>query len=144
MNAPTRAEKRRQTKADIEDTVLVRLYRRMALRRQGFRCLYCFRPLSFGRETGDHLVPRSRGGETTLDNVKAACFRCNQVKGAMHWRDFVVAILSPDHAPLTPLWHIAMDRWFWSRTWRACERIAVQVGMDAVPSVVTAHEGDAP
>src|SRR6187549_875607 len=31
--------------------------------------------------TVDHVVPRSRGGQTTWTNVVAACLRCNLLKG---------------------------------------------------------------
>jgi hypothetical protein len=31
--------------------------------------------------TIDHIVPRSRGGRTTPENLCAACFDCNQRKG---------------------------------------------------------------
>ena len=31
--------------------------------------------------TVDHIVPRSRGGDTTWTNVVAACLRCNLRKG---------------------------------------------------------------
>jgi 5-methylcytosine-specific restriction endonuclease McrA len=35
-----------------------------------------------GRElTIDHVVPRSRGGPTTWENVVTACGRCNREKG---------------------------------------------------------------
>ncbi len=42
--------------------------------RDRFRCQYC----GTGNDlTFDHLVPRSRGGRTTWDNVVAACAPCN-------------------------------------------------------------------
>ena len=31
--------------------------------------------------TVDHIVPRSRGGDTSWTNVVAACLRCNLKKG---------------------------------------------------------------
>ena len=46
--------------------------------RDRFRCQYCGDPDEL---TFDHLVPRSRGGRTTWDNVVAACSRCNLTKG---------------------------------------------------------------
>ena len=30
----------------------------------------------------DHIVPKSRGGDDTLGNLAAACYRCNEFKGA--------------------------------------------------------------
>jgi len=49
------------------------------LRRDGYTCQYCGRRGE--RLTVDHVVPRSRGGETTWTNVVAACLTCNLRKG---------------------------------------------------------------
>lgn len=56
----------------------VGLSRRAIFARDGGRCAYCQGPA----ETIDHVLPRSRGGRHTWDNVVAACARCNHVKGA--------------------------------------------------------------
>lgn len=47
--------------------------------RDGFICQYC---TSREELTFDHVVPRSRGGRTTWQNVVAACSHCNLRKGA--------------------------------------------------------------
>ena len=48
--------------------------------RDKFSCQYC----GAGDElTFDHILPRSRGGQTTWDNVVAACSPCNLRKGNM-------------------------------------------------------------
>jgi 5-methylcytosine-specific restriction endonuclease McrA len=49
------------------------------LRRDHHACQYCGR--RGDRLTVDHVVPRSRGGDTTWTNVVAACLRCNLNKG---------------------------------------------------------------
>ncbi|MBI2216546.1 MAG: HNH endonuclease [Candidatus Rokubacteria bacterium] len=49
------------------------------LRRDGYSCQYCSRRGE--RLTVDHVIPRSRGGDTTWTNVVAACLRCNLKKG---------------------------------------------------------------
>src|SRR5438445_663260 len=49
------------------------------LRRDGYTCQYCNRRGE--RLTVDHVLPRSRGGDTTWTNVVAACLRCNLKKG---------------------------------------------------------------
>lgn len=46
--------------------------------RDGFRCRKCgIRQFL----TIDHIVPRSRGGSTTLDNLQTLCAGCNMEKG---------------------------------------------------------------
>lgn len=44
--------------------------------RDGHRCGYCRGTAN----TIDHIVPRSRGGKNTWENVTAACGRCNAKK----------------------------------------------------------------
>lgn len=46
--------------------------------RDRFECQYCS---SNEDLTFDHVIPRSRGGRTTWENVVAACARCNLLKG---------------------------------------------------------------
>lgn len=51
--------------------------RRGVLRRDGQRCGYCGASAS----TIDHIVPRSRGGADSWENLVACCLRCNNIKG---------------------------------------------------------------
>ena len=46
--------------------------------RDRFQCQYCGSPHEL---TFDHVIPRSRGGLTTWENVVAACSPCNLKKG---------------------------------------------------------------
>jgi len=46
--------------------------------RDRFECQYCGADEDL---TFDHVIPRSRGGRTTWDNVVAACAPCNLLKG---------------------------------------------------------------
>lgn len=49
--------------------------------RDRFSCQYCSEPLPANELTFDHVIPRSRGGRTTWENVIAACTDCNLRKG---------------------------------------------------------------
>lgn len=59
----------------------VKFNRKNILARDNFRCQYCGRQFSANQLTLDHVVPRSRGGSTSWENVVAACVRCNLRKG---------------------------------------------------------------
>jgi len=52
--------------------------------RDHFRCQYCFTPHTTHELTFDHVIPRSRGGRTTWENVVTACGACNMRKGSFH------------------------------------------------------------
>ena len=52
------------------------LTRRAVFARDGWVCQYCGSPA----ENVDHVIPRSRGGEHSWENVVAACRRCNSRK----------------------------------------------------------------
>ena len=51
--------------------------------RDQFSCQYCG---AQGEMTFDHVLPRSRGGRTTWENVVAACNRCNLRKANLTLR----------------------------------------------------------
>ena len=54
----------------------VAITRRSVFARDDHRCQYC----GAQAENIDHVVPKSRGGTHTWDNVVAACRRCNASK----------------------------------------------------------------
>jgi 5-methylcytosine-specific restriction endonuclease McrA len=56
-----------------------KISRRALFARDGWRCAYC--GTSSGRLTLDHVLPRSRGGESIWENVVTACAPCNHKKG---------------------------------------------------------------
>ena len=55
-----------------------KISRRALFARDGHRCVYCG---SAGRLTLDHVVPRSRGGDSVWENVVTSCAPCNLRKG---------------------------------------------------------------
>jgi len=52
------------------------------LKQYKFRCAYCGKEFTlFDRETRDHVIPISKGGDNTKENVVPACQSCNSKKG---------------------------------------------------------------
>ena len=56
----------------------IALSRHNVMRRDSYSCQYCGAAKNL---TLDHLMPRSRGGETIWQNLVTACSRCNSRKG---------------------------------------------------------------
>ena len=57
------------------------LSRRTVLARDHYTCQYCNAQPGKAHLTIDHVLPRSRGGETRWENVVTACAACNRRKG---------------------------------------------------------------
>ena len=57
------------------------LSRKNILLRDRNTCQYCGVVLTAGELTLDHVIPRSRGGLSTWENLVACCHRCNRRKG---------------------------------------------------------------
>jgi 5-methylcytosine-specific restriction endonuclease McrA len=47
----------------------------------GCCCWWCQCDFSEDKLTLDHLFPKSRGGSHSLENLRLACFPCNQSRG---------------------------------------------------------------
>ena len=67
------------TYVHVPRTVQRKISRRALFARDGWRCVYC--GTSGGRLTLDHVVPRSRGGDSVWENVVTSCAPCNLRKG---------------------------------------------------------------
>ncbi|EPR76386.1 HNH endonuclease family protein [Leifsonia rubra CMS 76R] len=84
----------------IPSTRRLPVSRRGVLRRDANRCGYC----GGSATTIDHVLPRSRGGGDTWENLVACCLRCNNLKGnrtpaEMNWR-----LLTKPRPPHTSAW----------------------------------------
>jgi 5-methylcytosine-specific restriction endonuclease McrA len=56
-----------------------KISRRALFARDGWRCVYCGN--ASGRLTLDHVIPRSKGGDSVWENVVTSCAPCNLRKG---------------------------------------------------------------
>jgi 5-methylcytosine-specific restriction endonuclease McrA len=73
------------------------LSRKNILLRDRNTCQYCGVVLPSGELTLDHVIPRSRGGNSTWENLVACCHACNRRKGnrMLHEIDDMVLMRDP-------------------------------------------------
>jgi 5-methylcytosine-specific restriction endonuclease McrA len=77
-----------------------KISRRALFARDGYRCQYCG---SAGKLTLDHVVPRSRGGESDWENVVASCAPCNLRKGDRLPEEANMSLETPPRLPAPAL-----------------------------------------
>jgi 5-methylcytosine-specific restriction endonuclease McrA len=75
------------------------LNRRNVLARDGHLCQYCGRHFPTHQLSIDHVLPRSRGGATTWENVVCACLACNIKKGGRTPHEARMKLI---HIPVRP------------------------------------------
>ena len=81
----------------VPQAVKRRISRRALFARDGWRCVYC--GTAGGRLTLDHVVPRSRGGDSVWENVVTACAPCNLRKGDRTLDEVAMSLPRPPRAP---------------------------------------------
>ncbi len=74
-----------------------KISRRALFARDGWRCVYC--GSSGGRLTLDHVVPRSRGGDSVWENVVTSCAPCNLRKGDRLLEEAAMHLPHPPRPP---------------------------------------------
>ena len=82
-----------------------KISRRALFARDGWRCVYC--GSAGGRLTLDHVVPRSRGGDSVWENVVTSCAPCNLKKGNRLLEEVPMQLHSPPRPP-TPVLFIRL------------------------------------
>lgn len=69
--------------------------------RDKFSCQYCSKKLSQQELTFDHIIPRSKGGETNWENIVTACVSCNRKKAGRTPREARMRLI---RKPFKPKW----------------------------------------
>ena len=82
------------------DTSRRKITRRAVFARDGWACQYCGNRSNL---TVDHVIPRSKGGGSTWDNIVASCAPCNRRKGNLLPAQ---ARMHPQRRPRTPGPHV--------------------------------------
>jgi 5-methylcytosine-specific restriction endonuclease McrA len=83
----------------IPQRVFLPVTRRTVLARDHYTCQYCGAIPPRQQLTLDHVLPRSRGGQTTWENVVTACEKCNGRKGSQTPLEAEMRLLTSPHRP---------------------------------------------
>ncbi len=86
---------------DRTPRVSVRLTRRNLMFRDAHQCQYCGKRPPLRDLNIDHVLPRSRGGDDTWENLVTACRVCNLRKG---WKTPEEADMRLARTPFRPKW----------------------------------------
>lgn len=57
--------------------------RKSVIERDGPRCVYCGVDLESNEIQLDHIIPESKGGATSYQNLQVTCKKCNTEKGIL-------------------------------------------------------------
>ena len=108
-----------------------KITRKAVLARDAYTCQYCGHEAS--GLTVDHVIPRSRGGQSVWENIVAACAPCNRKKGNRMPREALDgarrAGRGPPARPCSSGSRPRGSRWPGSRTWSPPDRSARPLGL---------------
>jgi 5-methylcytosine-specific restriction endonuclease McrA len=76
--------------------------RRGVLRRDGQKCAYCAKNAT----TIDHVLPKSRGGADSWENLVACCLRCNNAKSDRTPAEMGWTLRTIPRVPVGPTWAV--------------------------------------
>jgi len=79
---------------------IIKFSRQNLYLRDGGRCQYCGSPFSQRELTHDHVIPRSKGGETEWTNVVTCCLTCNLKKGGRTPEEAGMFLIRKPRAPI--------------------------------------------
>ncbi len=105
----------------------VKFNRRNIFARDSNQCQYCGKKFPTSELSLDHVLPRSRGGLSTWENIVCACVSCNVRKGGQTPREaHMTLIRKPEKPKRSPLlnqkmtntkyqsWKSFLDNAYWS------------------------------
>lgn len=82
-------------KATVGDTNLITEWEATWKSKKTVSCYWCRKRVKTSRVHVDHVVPLSKGGEHSVDNLCVSCERCNLTKQAKLPEEFVKTIKQP-------------------------------------------------
>jgi 5-methylcytosine-specific restriction endonuclease McrA len=89
----------RSAKYNVACTITVEELRQMAYDAYGKPCPYSKRVLTVDTMVFDHIMPISKGGPSTRENLQVISRFSNTIKGSLEEQDFLILLDWLDHLP---------------------------------------------
>ena len=83
---------RRSKECNVRCEITGNDIRKMFLDSYGKGCKYCDKQLKLNTIACDHIIPLSKGGDSTVENLQLICRSCNARKGPLDESDFAILI----------------------------------------------------
>jgi 5-methylcytosine-specific restriction endonuclease McrA len=100
------------TKYNKVPNISLKLTRRNILIRDSFACQYCEQKLSMRNSTLDHIIPRSRGGKNSWENLVICCISCNTIKSDKTLEETKFKLShKPEKPKWSPIYSIMVKKW---------------------------------
>lgn len=97
----------------------IRFCRENIYLRDKFQCQYCGKVSPARSLTLDHVVPLSKNGKHSWENVVTACQKCNNLKGNRTPKQALMPLLSVPHVPRwLPGQEFSISEHFIHHTWK--------------------------
>ena len=78
----------RSNKVNVKCDITLEDVRQLILENYGTKCNYCDAILTINNMVFDHIIPISKDGESTKDNIQLICKKCNGMKGSLNEHHF--------------------------------------------------------
>jgi 5-methylcytosine-specific restriction endonuclease McrA len=93
--------------------------RRNIIKRDKYTCQYCGKLLGKKEHTVDHIIPRSKGGKNTWENLVTSCRKCNFKKANKTLNETNMKLLREPKQPARNYIHVVgidtNTNKYWSR-----------------------------
>jgi len=99
----------------VADAPFVPLNRRNIYHRDGNICQYCGKKFPSSELSLDHVIPRSRGGGDTWENLVCACTNCNAKKADKMPEQVKIKLIRQPKALKTPAQLIKVQHASWAQ-----------------------------
>lgn len=92
--------------------------RHAIVKRDNQTCQYCFKKLTAGEVTIDHVVPKSKGGNSSFTNCVVSCNPCNNKKSDLTLEQSGLKLtVKPTHPSFDGKYYFSHPPKYWHQDW---------------------------